>query len=98
MEDLAEMARVGAVHPMETTLRLETLRRELSSAMHEDPERVANLAYGLEHCRSQLDRQLRHALKLLAVRANEVEILEARVIYLEGILQRARRPWWRWPR
>ena len=99
MEDMAELARVGAAEPIETRLRLEQLRRELSDVIEKDPVRVANFGLVLEHGRAMLDRQLRHALMMLAERQDQVEVLTARVAMLEGRLgqveqSRPRRWWW----
>ena len=98
MEDLAALAKIAAVEPTETRLRLEMLRRELSDAVEHDPVRVANFGLVMSHGHAMLDRQLRHALLLLAQRADTIEVLtarlaqvEARLVHVEG--QRWRRPW-----
>ena len=100
MEDMAELSRVALEQPMETAARLECLRRELGEAVKEDPVRVANFGLTIEHGRTMLERQLRHALLMLSQRQDVVEVLTARVAQLEGRLMeveepRQRRPWWR---
>jgi len=101
MEDMAALAEVGAEEPIETHLRLEQLRRELADAVKADPVRVANFGIVMATGHAMQDRQLRHALLLLAQRQDCIEVLtarlaqvEARLVHVEG--QRWRRPWWRW--
>jgi hypothetical protein len=98
-QDMVKMLELGAERPLETMARLEALRRDLRQAMHDDPERCANLAFGLEHIRSVQDRQLRWALGQLAERQGQIELLEAQVAWLSGQLQRVapRRSWRWWP-
>lgn len=101
MEDMAELTRVAQEQPMETAARLECLRRELGEAIKEDPVRVANFGLTIEHGRTMLERQVRHALRMLAERQDIVEVLSARVLQLEARLvevegRQWRRPWWRW--
>jgi hypothetical protein len=100
MEDLAEMAKVAGQVPVETSLRLERLRRELGDAVDTDPERIANTLLGMAHVHAMQERQLRHALQLLAQRHDCIEVLTARVLTLERHLMREQgrrqRPWWRW--
>lgn len=93
MNDMAELAKVAIEVPIETQARLELLRRELAAAVKDDPERVAELAWKLEEIRSQLCRQVQHALLMLADRATQVELLE---IELQRLEQQQRRGWWRW--
>jgi hypothetical protein len=101
MEDMAELSKVALDEPIETRLRLERLRRELGDVIEEDPIRVANTLLGMAHVNAMQDRQLRHALLLLAQRQDVVEGLKAHVVQLEKRLMRIdpqhwRRPWWRW--
>jgi hypothetical protein len=100
MEDMAAIAKVAADEPMETRLSLEGLRRELGAAVSEDPERVANFALLMSRGYRATERQVNHALLLLAQRQDVVEILTARVQTLEARLMkvegRQQRPWWRW--
>jgi hypothetical protein len=101
MEDMAELARVAQAEPMETAMRLELLRRELSEVVERDPTRVANFGLVMSHGHAMLERQLRHALLLLAQRQDAIEVLSARLVQMEHRLiqvetRRQRRPWWRW--
>lgn len=93
MNDMAELAKVAIEVPIETQARLELLRRELAAAIKDDPQRVAELAYKLEEIRSQLCRQVQHALLMLAERATQVDLLEMELQRLE---QQQRRRWWLW--
>jgi uncharacterized coiled-coil protein SlyX len=99
-QDLVTMQQLGAEHPMETMVRLEALRRELSVAMHRDPERCANLAFALENIRAAQERQLQWALGQLAERQAQIELLEAQLAGVTARLQRLdpNRPrrWWPW--
>ena len=101
MEDMAELSRVGLQEPMETRLRLEGLRREVAEAISHNPRKVGEVLVAVATDHAMQNRQLRHALLLLAQRADTVEVLtarlaqvEARLVHVEG--QRWRRPWWRW--
>ena len=106
MDDMAELAKVGMNVPIETTLRLEALRRELGQRVRKDPTAVAQFGLMMEQCRSMLDRQLRHALMMLAERGDAAEQLAGRVAFLEGRLAQlekrcarlaaGRRGWWPW--
>lgn len=101
MDDMNAVARAGIEVPVETQLRLEALRRELGERLQEDPVAVANFGLILEHGRSMLDRQLKCALQRLAERQATVEVLEARVAFLEGRLEKVERRqggrrWWWW--
>jgi hypothetical protein len=91
MEDLALLAQEGADFPPETRARLEILRRELAEAVQENPVHVANFGITIEHGRVMLQRQVRCALRLLAMRQATVEALEAEVARLQR-----RRRWWPW--
>lgn len=102
MEDMATLADVALAEPLETHLRLEGLRRELGEAIQADPLRVANFAWTIEQGRSILERQMRHALLMLAERADELDRARAQVAYLQGRLaqveqrQQLRRSIWSW--
>jgi hypothetical protein len=97
MEDLAALAKIAAEEPIETHLRLEQLRRELADAVKADPVRVANFGIVMATGHAMQDRQLRHALLLLAQRQDCIEVLTARVMTLERHLVREQgqrqRPW-----
>lgn len=95
------LARVAQDEPLETRARLELLRREVTERVHDDPVAVANFGLVVEHGRSMLERQVRHALLLLAQRQDEIEQLHARVKFLEGRLAQVERrcqprSWWMW--
>ena len=97
MEDMAELSRVGLQEPMETRLRLEGLRREVAEAISHNPRKVGEVLVAVATDHAMQNRQLRHALLLLAQRQDAVEVLTARATQLEDRLVRDQRrrqqPW-----
>lgn len=101
MDDIGAIARAGAEVPPETELSLEQLRRELGDRITVEPIAVANFALLMEHGRRMLERQLQCALRMLAERQCHVEVLQARVKFLEARLETVERRqlgrrWWWW--
>ena len=72
-EDLLEVCTAAAPEPAETTLRLEVLKRDVITMARHEPLRLADLAWGLEHCRSLEARKVKAALQLTALRAVQME-------------------------
>jgi hypothetical protein len=77
MEDMATLAKVGQMEPAETSLRIEMVRRELGLAIQKNPGYVVDFVTALERNRSQLERQVKAALRLLGERQGEIDQLKA---------------------
>ena len=98
MEDMALLAQIGLDEPPETSLRLVLLHRELQECVVTRPADMVAFCMAIEQNRSQLDRQLRCAMGMLAERAEEVQALrehlvEARAAALSDEESAQR---WRW--
>ena len=94
MDDMAILAQVGLEEPPETSIRLLMLRRELKECVFARPGDVVDFCMAIETNRSQLDRQFRHAMGMLAERQEEVETLRELLAARAANPPAGRRWWW----